>query len=286
MLGVARFCALLRETTSRIGTQDCASLPTEAKDKRDKVTPENPQPYWEEGTPLNEAPLRYASDELYARWEQVSAEFTSEDAQKTLGTEPATSSWLETIAHAASSFEEFQAPQNDVKALLEQTLLNGLYHGKFTAFAFEPPRKVASAPFKIPPYFWQGSVSWGNSELRYQGLHFVEVRVVRHDFEPLAILFGEREAGPESIPKPVPERTNALPGRPSIKSLVTDAFQALSAGNRIDCTASALSHYPLIRHWIKTNCADAGSKAENLSNEGIRAYFSPLFKELKKNRKQ
>lgn len=149
--------------------------------------------------------------------------------------------------------------------------MNAYFIGQFRSgalrcFAFESPRTFHSDPVEILPGHWTIYPDWKKGEFKANGLHLIELRVMR------------RKAPSNRITAPKP----ASPGRPSVQADVKAAFQGLKELGRIDPDCSAKHHYPMVRQWIGENIQNPVVAADKLSDEGIRAHFSHLFNELQK----
>lgn len=245
---------------------------------------------WRAATPLSHAPIHFAPTDLQNTWRGLSERSAMNEANSHYqSNSPSSGSWIEHFAAMIEGAKPLVMAREDVLKQAKAHLLRALLRGEYTAFGFEAPRTLASVPLEIPAEHWHGRIDWSASELHSQSLRFVEVRLLPTCGQyQLALTVGTPPQA-DSLRPPqdqLPPPTPAKAGRPSIKVPVTDAFQALAAQGHINPKASAKSHYPLVREWIATNCTGAGVDANKLSDEGIRAHFSPLFGSFKEDRKQ
>lgn len=250
--------------------------------------------HWRASIPLSQAAIHFAPMDLQNKWRELSKRHALNEAKSHYQANmPSNTSWMDHFAAMADGAQSLVMARADVMKQAKAQLLRALLHGKYNAFGFEYPRKLSSDPLEIPAALWHGRIDWSGNELRSQSLRFVEIRLLPN--------YGHRqsrvtiETPPQPIfleqtqdhrPEPQPAPTPAKAGRPSIKGPVRDAFHALAANGQINPMASAKSHYPLVRDWIATHDTEAGIDADRLSDEGIRAHFSPLFGNFKKHRKQ
>lgn len=150
------------------------------------------------------------------------------------------------------------------QASIRETL-DRLARGELVACGFEAPRKLDSRPILLSPAMFEGYIAWDKGTLSHEGLQFVEVRLAETSAHPPAL---------------------KAPGRPTIKHAIEEAFRALQDAGEIDPNKPAGTHYPKVRNWLRKHRTDLPKDPMSISNEGIRAHFSPLFNALRKNRKQ
>jgi hypothetical protein len=233
---------------------------------------------WDAASPLWHAPLHYAPPDLRKAWDELKKRSAMEEAAQSLKQcTDKKQSWFDILGTMAAGANVVLAPRGAVLRDAQALLLADIKAGKMLAFGFEPPRRLQSIPVYIQAKHWNQSVNWDDSTVVSAGLKFVEVRII-----PSQIVQTIIDKNIDTQRKKI-ETLPATPGRPTIQHYVKSAFFALSELGQIDTDRSALSHYPHVNQWIKENTSYC---ADSLSDEGIRAHFSPLFKELKKNRKQ
>lgn len=236
---------------------------------------------WEAAIPLSSAALQFAPEEIRTEWAQLSkrnaiAEGT--EAVKNLATGV---SWSDIMGAFLSSGNEIEAPKRNLVKIAQNGLLEHIKAGRVFGLGFEPPRRVSSLPVQIPAKCWSQFVIWERSEINYQTLKFVDVRLFTQKMAlpVLQKLKAQEISLTPTTPKPKPKPI----GRPSVKAHVQNAFIALDEAGQIDPNKTGISHYDAIRRWIGENTSYDG---DGLGREGIREHFSPLFSELKNSRKQ
>jgi predicted metal-dependent hydrolase len=225
---------------------------------------------------LNSAWLTYAHPDLKSQWQALKQQSPLEALTK--GAEAAAKTegdFLEKVSKAITEPSRIYGERAELEKRLKTNILIYIKSSQLHGFGFETPRKLASIPVPIPQGAWAGRLDWTTGTLHFRGLDFVNIRLATNRYREEISGLAELKAPPQK-----------KSGRPTIKSLVNNAFADLQERGLIDVCASALSHYPLVRQWIQNQDHDRNFNAKNLSDEGIRAHFSPLFKELKESRKQ
>ena len=241
---------------------------------------------WNAATPMWYAPIHFSPPDLQQRWDDLKKQSAWEAANESLKETVAESrkkgtfekrSWIDALGIAITGANRVLEPRGALQREAQALLLADIQLGRVIGLGYEPPRRIKSVPVYIPTKYWQQTIDWDSSTVRSGGLTFIEVRIVLARTGQTIIDQTANTARKrlEALPPP--------PGRPSIKQHVTAAFSALHADGKIDTNKSALSHFPAVKQWIKENTS---RDPDDLSNEGIRAHFAPLFKELRKNRKQ
>lgn len=165
--------------------------------------------------------------------------------------------------------EELQA----LRAMLRVDLLNQLERGELLSFAFEPRRDIPGAkrsihdvPIELSHGHWRGRLEWDKDEIKAQGLHFVEVRILRRD--AAAELASPLSAAPSA------ESQSRKPGRPLLLyQRVEAAIIELSEQGRLDRTKSKASQYPLVLSLL----AERYPGMRPPSKETLRTAFNILF---------
>lgn len=245
--------------------------------------------YWDRGSLLTNARLQFAPLELRREWQALQARSAITEAQEHLEqNQPSDKSWMNLLGTALQGAQEVVKARQDVLKRAEEHVTGRINSGDLVAVGFDAPRKSHSIPVEIERTHWLNSVNWDNSEIRSQGLHFVQVR--------LAIRVAEV---PASDAKLTTKTTDFSPsnkkvvhvrarkrGRPAIGPYVKTAFAELLNAGEIDTNASAKSHFEKVRAWVLKNKSADQIDGLTFGDEGIRTHFSPLFKELKRNRKQ
>jgi hypothetical protein len=232
---------------------------------------------WERGIHLSRAPFAYApksEKEEHKRLHGVSAIEAATKAVEETQTSGTTG--LETFKAMIGASNPILTARTDWNVRMRAFILHHLEHGNLFAYGFEPPRRMDSQSIELPTAYWKGNIRWDKAILSAQGLEFVEIRILSKQ------LRNELAAEPSAHA----ELEKPQAGRPSIKLHIHEAFSDLENSGNIDINVSAKSHYPLIREHMRKTHPDLYPKDRKLGDEGIRYHFSPLFNELKKNRKQ
>lgn len=221
--------------------------------------------------PINKARFYFADPIMVRKYEELGKISPMGEWAKGMSGQPTTNlEYLQIMKSAVDVSSQASSERFQIEREINQNFADMILACELRCFAFESPRKIDSEPVEMHVQHWTAYPNWTEGTFRANGLELIELRVLRAEVIEDAV-------------KPVSPKQ---PGRPSIRTLVEDAFGSLAADGHIDCNAPAVSHYPAIREWIGQNRTNAGIDARSLSNEGIRAHFSPLFKELRKTRKQ
>lgn len=241
-----------------------------------KTTDEQLLRLWRSSYPLSRAAFIFASPEDQANWTalmDVSAiEAFEAGALEASQNQPDFSAAVMQIMKGPSKILRDRADHRDK---LQQDVLNFIKGGHLHGFGFEPPRKLAAVPVPIPKRAWSGRIDWETNTLTFESMQFVEVHLTTNRIRNEILERGHVENAPARAP-----------GRPSIRQAVEHAFEALHRAGKIDTGKSMKSHFPAVRHWLDLNRPDLPTPAAKLTDEGIRAYFSPRFKVLKETGKQ
>ncbi|SLN64561.1 hypothetical protein ROA7450_03415 [Roseovarius albus] len=232
---------------------------------------------WKHGYPMQNSWLTFAHPDLKTQWD-VAQENSAANALND-GVEAASNADLSTLGKMTMAFsgaQDILAERGKLEKRLKANILNYIKKGYLHVFGYEAPRKVASPAIEVPAPYWNGKPDWGKGCLESQSLQFVEIRFMTPKMCEQAL---ERAAKTASLDL----RSS---GRPSIKSDVKAAFQALKQQGKIDVNLSGKAHIDLIREHMRTKNPDKYPESYKLGYEGIRPHFMPLFKELVKNSKQ
>lgn len=226
---------------------------------------------WQDATPIQKARFDLAPKKLVEQFKELSKTSLNTEWNSQLEkSEAKNRKVLETLSIALNSASRASAEKQSIETEINQNFADMIIERKLRCFAFEPPRKLNSQPIEMQAEHWTAYPIWETGEFKANGLHLIELRVMRAEEMP------ERIEAPQQVKL----------GRPTIKNHVAATFEALLAEGRINIEISAKSHFPLIRNWIAENDSSGNLNAPHIGDEGIRGHFSPLFKELKKNRKQ
>ncbi|NKX37371.1 hypothetical protein HGG70_05405 [Rhodobacteraceae bacterium R_SAG4] len=233
-------------------------------------------PLWERGYRLNKSAYLFspaAERDNYDRLHSIDYMSMANDAAKAallVGKNA-----RDTGMAATQAASDLAKARLDWRNRRQGVVLNGLQNAQLIAYGFEPPRRMDGQPVEIPATYWTGRVQWDECKLTVQGLEFIEIRIVTPQVR-------DEVLKPSKIETPEAQAT----GRPSIKPLIEEAFHALLSDGLIDPTKSAKAHYPVVRQWLQSNKPEAGANATSPTDEGIRKYFSPLFRDLRTTHKQ
>lgn len=228
---------------------------------------------WNAGVPVSTSWEVYAQPELKQAWNAISSQSALEALEQgALNVGDTDLSLHEKIALASSGAQKILSERTALMNTLRANILNYIKQGQLFAYGFEQQRTLSSIPIEVPASLWKGKCDWQASKLTAQSLNFIEIRLTTKRIRD-EIMCGEAP------------QTKTV-GRPSIGAYITAAFAGLNEAGRINTSNSAISHFPMVREWIKNNRPDCHLKANTIGDEGIRAYFAPLFKDLKKYRKQ
>lgn len=228
---------------------------------------------WHAGVPVSASWEIYAQPELKQAWKIISSQSALEALkQGALNVGVNDLPLHEKIALASSGAQKVLSERTTLMNKLKANILNYIKQGQLFAYGFEQQRTLSSVPIEIPASLWKGKCDWQASKLTAQSLNFIEVRLITKRIRD-EIMCGE-----------APQIKTV--GRPSIGIYINAAFAGLNEAGMINTSNSAISHFPMVREWIKNNRPDCHMEASAIGDEGVRAYFAPLFKNLKKNRKQ
>lgn len=167
-------------------------------------------------------------------------------------------------------------PRANIARQIDEWFARQLRSGAMIGIGFEPPRRIDSDPVFIPLECWRYGIGSASGKIAVDGLTFAEIRILpRADMERLTQAW-EFDAVP---PHPAPKR-----GPRGSAVDIAEAFEALHAAGRIDLNASAKSHYPAIRDWLRHHHPEGGYSAAGPTDETIRKTFQPMFDQARKLR--
>ncbi len=218
---------------------------------------------WEKALPFTQGRVRFAPDEMRARWEAAHRNFWGNDVKSMLPS--GQSSALEITKAFAAAFK----PRQEINKAIDEWVTRQLKSGAIIGLGFEPPRRMNSEPVIIPAACWRNSVRHDSDKLRIDGLIFTETRILPRTAAKQIKAAWEIETVP---PHPAPKR-----GPRGSAMDIAEAFEALHAAGRIDFNASAKSHYPEIRDWLQYHHPKVGYSAAKPTDETIRKTFQPMF---------
>lgn len=226
------------------------------------------------------------SDEVYAEhffkeeWNAACAHRGSNhwlenvaEASQQIPTTP-NQSMLERFVQSMHKANELDRPKRALLDKAKQCVSSRLHSGQYRAFGFDRPRTLETQPVQLPKEVWANNPTFAHSKVRFQSMVFtnVRVRMVREDNDPLLTA---------SL-----AHSHSKPGRPTIKEDVEFVFTAMENRGLVDAKRPANSHFEIVRRLLSKFFPDRYVDPDKPTNEGIRPHFSPLFRELKKSRKQ
>ncbi|MBO9403224.1 hypothetical protein [Shimia sp. R9_3] len=181
---------------------------------------------------------------------------------------------LELLASGLQEADELARPKRELLERATEEVRKRLRTGQYRAFGFDRPRTLDTQPVQLPTEVWTSNKSLDETKVRFQSMVFTDVRVrmVREDNDPLLA------AGLA--------HSQSKPGRPTIKDDVEFVFTTMENRGLVDVKRPANSHYDIVRRLLSEFFPDQYVDPDKPTNEGIRPHFTPLFKELKKSRKQ
>lgn len=232
---------------------------------------------WRAGIPLQSAWEVYAAPEVNERWNAIKGKSPLQALMA--GLEAAGESDMSAHERVQAGFgpaASVASEQLGLKDEMRDAVLGQIREGHLFGFGFEPRRKLTSLPVSVPGHIWQGRIDWDRGAVELASLRFIEVRLIT------------RQARNEILERPSPVAPEGVPtrGRPAVGPHIEAACKALISEGRIDPSRSATSHFDLIRERLDQFAEELPVPAGEISFETIRKHFAPLFKELKKNRKQ
>lgn len=143
----------------------------------------------------------------------------------------------------------------------ERLVLAGLASGSLLAFGYEAPQKMKDLPVTVPLHFLQGTVLWDKSEIRFEGIKLIAVRLI-----------GKSQVAPETTPLSPPPRA----GRPSRKDQAEKAFASLLADGTYNLNISLNHQFPMVRDRVKAMFPDEDQSDKGLGDKALYGFLSPL----------
>ena len=233
--------------------------------------------YWNHGVPMTSSWLKFAHADGKARWnkaqEPSALDVLARDA-KIAGQSDAPLD--RKVMSAFAGMQAILAERTEIEMQLKADIVRYVRAEKLLVYGFEAPRSMTANAVEIPTSAWSGRLDWSKSKITHQSLTFVEIRLIAPSWRD-QLLGLNTQSGPLSA---------ARAGRPSIATDVRKAFEELKRNGEIDILKSAKWHFRLIRDQMRRASPDEYPPERKLSDEGIRRYFSSLFKDLKANKKQ
>ncbi len=221
---------------------------------------------WNKGKPLNEV------------FKKVKIENT-----KSLPDTDSNDSFWHRVGKAVDYLTENTIPTNNMLMLAEK--------GTNIWLGLLSPNGVHDAPVIIPithikqvrkSFFGSSDdidITKKQDEKEYLIASYVQVRVIKR--ETLIKAQQEYASSQDKAPiAPMFKKQTGKAGRPSVKSYLVEAFDALVADGMIDSNGSFRSHCPLIRSWLVNAYPEDSARLGNLADETMRKVLAPLFYEL------
>ncbi|KJS38252.1 MAG: hypothetical protein VR70_10480 [Rhodospirillaceae bacterium BRH_c57] len=227
--------------------------------------------YWRHGTYLRTAFLKFAPPdltEMHRHAHEVSIMKALEDATQNVDALPSWEGLAKTVGGKSGA-------QLEASRACKEATLRYMKSGRLVGWGFEPPRLVGKPPIRLPIEAWHGFINWENNSVEFQGVKFVEVRIIVDGWqEKLSARWVAQNAPPRAKTRRGPENT---------KSLCVEAFNALNDAAQIDFQKSLRSQTDLIRTWLIAHHPDQGfsKTVPRPSDETIRKAIRHLFDEAK-----
>lgn len=227
--------------------------------------------YWRHGTYLRTAFLKFAPPdlkEIHRRAHEGSIMKALEDATQNVDALPSWESFAKTVGGIGNA-------QLEALRACQEATLRYMKSGRLVGWGFEPPRLVGKPPVRLPIEAWHGFINWENNSVEFQGLKFVEVRVIVDGWQ--------EKLSARWVAQNAPPRARTRRGPVSTTSLCGEAFKALCDAGQIDLQKSLRSQTDLIRLWLTTHHEDRGFSmtVPRPSDETIRKAVRSLFDEAK-----
>lgn len=228
--------------------------------------------------PLQKCRYAFMNAEQREAWKRISATSSLRAAKEALEAQAASApntrmEWADISKMVMGAISPIEDEKKAFIAAREADVRAWLSRKQLLAFGFETERRLNDVPVSVPDEMWSGKIDWFAGKVTHNSLTFIEVRLI-----PTAQLEGtlldDLEAAPQKR------------GRPTVAQFVETAIKDLADHGKIDTNASQAAHYDIIREHVVTVAQREGTEIQRLSNETIRQYFSPVFKDLKKTKKQ
>ena len=242
-----------------------------------KISDEQLLRLWRAGVYVGQSWETYAQPDLKARWyalkEESAIDAFSQGMQQAATSEAEP---FEKFDQAFAGTRDILTKRSKLMDELKKNILGYIAKGYLHGFGYELPRSMADTPVAIPKSAWSGRVGWDKNTLSYQGVELCAVRLTTNRIRNEILDRGHVTSTPSAKAR----------GRPSIGPDIEAAFHALNSTGDIDPNKWAKSHFDKVRKWLELNRPNLMVPAASISSEAIRSHFSPLFRDLKKNRKQ
>ncbi|WP_282181766.1 hypothetical protein [Aliiroseovarius marinus] len=228
------------------------------------------------GVAMSRSRLTYATPKQKTDWHALQQQSIPDALAEGAKSAAATDGQMSTkLAHLFSGSNQILAARSNLIGKLQSDVLSYVSKGHLHGYGYELPRYVSSTPVAIPNEAWNGKLDWIKGTLNYHGMQFVDVRLTTNRIRNEVLRRGNVDRTPPSAV-----------GRPSVSEDILEAFNALSDADEIDTSKSLKWHYPKVRRWLELRKPQLPTPPKYISDETIRKNISPLFKELKKTKKQ
>lgn len=232
---------------------------------------------WNAGTCLSQAPRGFAQADLRKEWETVSKRNSILEAKlKVDELLERRAEFSEAAPEVIAAIRAVDGPKERLVAEMQNALVRSLVQGAVSAIGFEHPRHMASKPVRVPAQSWQGQINWHENELKSQGLHFVEVRVVANDTVNTLNASIPAASRPPAAPQPPTK------GRPSVQPQIKRAYLRTLVSGVLTPDMSVKSVAEHVRVRLAQDFPDLEVTTETPNYETFRRVVSPLWKEDKK----
>lgn len=232
---------------------------------------------WNAGTYLSQAPRSFAQADLLKEWETVSKRNSIQEAKlKFDELQERKARFSEAAPELIAAIRAVDGPKERLLAEMKNALVHSLIQGAVSAIGFEHPRHMVSKPVSVPAQSWQGQINWHENELKSQGLHFVEVRVVANDTVNTL-----NTSIPAASRAPIAPRP-PIKGRPSVRPQINRAYIRTLASGVLTPDMSVKTVVEHVRVRLAQDFPDLEVTAETPNYETFRRIVSPMWKEDKK----
>lgn len=226
---------------------------------------------WNDGQPLEPASHRFGPREVAQRYAQLEKSHPTADSLATLmgkaiaafdspadQPSPLDSGEMSELSKVASE-------KSKLLQTLQSRLVQQLIFGHVVGYGYEMPRQASAKPVRIPNDVWTGTIKWGISSVKGNGLEFIQVRVCR--------------AEKVELHSP-PAEPSVKRGRPSRADQITEAFWSLDEDGEIPDTVENVKALftPILMRIDRLNPDQAGDRV-GLSKQTLYARVPKLIKE-------
>lgn len=223
-----------------------------------------PRKLWINSVPLKRAWLHFTHPKNVEEWNALKSQSAFEAFQKGAQEVAASEKSLaEKLSVALSQPQSILIARTTLQKKMQNAVVGYLRDEQLFAYGFEPPRRMGTQPLEIPKYYWSGQIDWIKSTLTFNGIQFVEVRLISASKRAKVL-----ELAP--VPKTGSEAT---PGRPGFEADILEAHKLLLDAGKFNPNASLKSQCPAIRNWLIENKLGKGYSSKKPGYEVIRKYL-------------